>query len=71
MALNDVLAELSQLNRRDKLRAMQFLVNELAAEERPTLEEGAEYTIYTPVGSDSAAQVLSEVLQAELKKRGR
>jgi hypothetical protein len=68
MALDDLYAELSRLNRIEKLRAMQFLANELAAEEEPALEAGAEYTIYTPVGNEAAAQVLWEVLQEKTKK---
>lgn len=63
MALGDLLAQLSKLNRIEKLRAMQFLANELAAEEEASLSTGAEYPIFTPLGNEAAAETLWQVLQ--------
>ena len=68
MSLEEMITELRKLNRADKLRAMQVLVTELAAEEEAWLLPGATYEIATPYGNEAAAQVLYEVLQAAEKK---
>lgn len=64
MSLEQIFVELRKLNRADKLRAMQVLVTELAAEEEAWLIPGATYEITTPYGNEAAAQVLYEILQA-------
>lgn len=63
MTLEQLIQELRQLNRADKIRAMQVLVNELAAEELG-LVDGGTYELLTPYGNEAAADVLYEVLQA-------
>lgn len=71
MSLDQVFAELSKLSRVDKLRAMQFLANELAAAEEALLSSQVEYHIYTPLGNETAAQTLWNVLQeAEAADQG-
>ena len=64
MVTSELLAELHKLDRAEKLRVVQLLVNDLAAEE-PSLpvSEGA-YPVYTPLGNEAAADVLSQMLQA-------
>jgi hypothetical protein len=57
------LGELHKLNRTEKLRVVQILVNELAVEEGASLASELEYPIYTPFGNEAAAQILFEVLQ--------
>ena len=63
MTLEQLIEELRRLNRADKIRAMQVLVNELAADERVWLSPGETYEILTPYGNEAAAQVLYDVLQ--------
>jgi hypothetical protein len=65
MTLNEVFTELSKLSRIDKLKAMQFLANELAAEEEALLSPDHEFSIHTPLGNEPAAQVLWDVLQED------
>ena len=63
MTLEQLIHELRKLNRAEKLRAMQVLVNDLAAEEVMSVQSGVSYEILTPYGNEAAAQVLYEVLQ--------
>lgn len=65
MQFDQLLDELHKLNRVDKLRVVQSLVNELAAEETANFNSGVEYPIYTPYGNEAAAAVLSEALKDE------
>lgn len=69
MLSSELLAEVHRLNRAEKLRLVQLLVNELAAEEASLVAEGVEYPIYTAYGNDSAAAILMRVLE-EYKKSG-
>lgn len=64
MSLEQIIVELKKLNRADKLRAMQVLVNDLSAEEHAWLAPDATYELLTSYGNDAAAQVLYDVLQA-------
>lgn len=64
MLTSELLDELHKLNRTEKLRVVQILVNELAVEEGVSLTSELEYPIYTPLGNEAAAQILFEVLQA-------
>ena len=52
------------MNRADKLRVIQLLAADLAAEETAFLASGAVYEIVTPYGNEAAAQVLYNALQA-------
>lgn len=54
--------ELSQLDRADKLRIMQFLVIELAKEEGVYLKPNAQYPIWSPYNSYEAADTLLNLL---------
>jgi hypothetical protein len=60
--------QLRNLDRADKLRAMQVLVSELA-EEDALLKPGTAYDLLTPYGNDEAAQVLTAFLNASSEMR--
>ncbi len=66
MLSDTLIHELRNLNRVDKLRAMQLLVTELASEEY-NLVSGATYELFTPYDNEAAAQVLYDFLQASKK----
>ena len=63
MQLDQLLDELHKLNRVDKLRVVQSLVNDLAEEEEAFFTPGVEYPINTPYGNEAAAAVLLEALK--------
>ena len=58
-------SELSQLDRADKLRVMQFLVAELAKDEGVLLKPNAEYPIWSPYNSYEAAGTLLNLLNKD------
>jgi hypothetical protein len=64
MILDELLTTLRDLNRADKLRAIQFLAAELAKEENLSLDTDAEYPVWTPVDAFEAAKILSDLLLA-------
>ncbi len=66
MTLEELLPTLRELSRADKLRAMQFLVLELAREEGASLSAEAEYPIWTPYNAFEAADTLKKMLQSDL-----
>lgn len=66
MSLNELAPLLSSLDRADKLRVMQLLIQELAKEEDALLSGNA-YPIWSPYGSFEAANVLLEALNTEQK----
>lgn len=68
MLSEQLVQELRRLNRAEKLRAVQLLVNDLAAEEKTLLQAGTTYEIATPYGNEAAAAVLLGVLEAEKSK---
>jgi hypothetical protein len=64
--LTELLPSLKALPRADKLRAMQYLVSELAREEQVTLlEPDVAYPIWTPYDAFDAAAALIEFLKEE------
>ena len=65
MLTSELLAEVHRLNRVEKLRLVQLLVNQLAAEEASLVAEAVEYPIYTPYGNENAAAVLLDLLNKE------
>lgn len=65
MLSEQLLVELRQLNRTDKFRIVQMLVNELAQEETEAeslLQSGAEYEIWSPFDAYEAAETLQAML---------
>lgn len=63
MELIELLPTLRELNRPDKLRAVQFLVSELAKEENVALNVGEFYPIWSPYNSFEAASILLNALK--------
>ncbi len=64
-----LLAELHKLNRADKLRAVQLLVNDLAVEEAALLAPGMRYEVWSPYDAPGAAQTLLKMLEADAQSR--
>lgn len=66
MSYLELLSTLQTLSRADKLKVMQFLVQELAAEEEALLlQPGATYSVWSPYNSHDAAQKLSVLLEED------
>jgi hypothetical protein len=65
MTLTELLPALRNLPRADKLKIMQFLVDELVQEEEPVLQPGGIYSIWSPFNSHEAAHQLSRLLESE------
>lgn len=63
MLSSELLDELHSLSRAEKLRLVQLLVNDLAAEEGTLPQMDAAYPIHTPFGNEDAARILFDVLQ--------
>lgn len=68
MLSEQLIQELHKLNRAEKLRAVQLLVNDLAAEEESLLQARAVYDVWSPYDSADAAGGLLGVLEAEEAK---
>lgn len=58
MTVIELLPTLRDLNRVDKLRAVQFLVSELPREEEAFLEQNKDYPVWSPYDSFEAANTL-------------
>lgn len=66
MSVVELLSTLQTLSRADKLKVMQFLVQELAAEEEALLlQPGATYSVWSPYNSHDAAQKLAALLEED------
>ncbi len=66
MSVVELLSTLQTLSRADKLKVMQFLVQELAAEEEALLlQPGATYSVWSPYNSHDAAQKLAVLLEED------
>lgn len=63
MPLAELLPRLRELNRAEKLRAMQFLVAELVNEEAHLLTPGRAYPVWSPHDASEAASAMLEVLR--------
>jgi hypothetical protein len=66
MSLTELLPFLKDLDKLDKLKALQFLVNELAREEE-LLHANETYPIWSPFDSYDAAEILLNTLKVEDK----
>ena len=62
MTQNELLHELSKLNHIEKLRVVQYLINEMAVEEESLLKSGVTYEAWSPFDSAGAAQTLQAML---------
>jgi hypothetical protein len=67
MAVQDLLAALRELDRADKLRVIQFLVQELASEECVLLALGVAYPVWSPYDAFDAATTLLFALSPKAK----
>ena len=65
MTITEVLPKLKELDRKDKIRAIQFLVNEVAKEEEIVFEESKTYEIWSPFDSFEAAEQLQKMIDEE------
>jgi hypothetical protein len=65
MELTELLPTLQELNRFDKLRVMQFLVSELAKEEKALLRADESYPVWSPYNSFKAASTLLDALEED------
>ncbi len=65
MQLTELLPTLRDLDRGDKLRAMQFLVTEIAKEDNLLLEANESYPVWSPYNSYDAASILLDALKEE------
>ena len=65
MPITEALPTLKALNQKDKIRAIQFLANEIANKEEAYFEEGKVYEIFTPYDSYEAAEQLRNLLKEE------
>jgi len=64
MSINELAPILTSLDRADKLRVMQLLIQELAKEEGALLTSDS-YPIWSPYASFEAANVLLDALNKE------
>lgn len=65
MTVAELLPKLKTLNHKDKIRAIQFLANEVAKEEDISFDEGKTYEIWSPFDSYEAAEQLNTLLEKE------
>jgi len=63
MTLTELLPILKQLSRADKIRALQFLVNEIAREEGILFDENQEHNFISLYDSYDAADKLGQMLK--------
>ena len=63
MSLTELLPTLAELPRAEKFRLVQFLVEDLARDDRtPALEAGTAYPVWTPLDASEAAATLTNLL---------
>lgn len=63
--LAELFPTLRDLKRAEKLYVIQFLVAELAQEEVPFLQPGADYPVWSPFDAFAAADVMLKALAEE------
>ena len=68
MSATQLLPQLRQLSRIDKLHVMQFLVSELAQEESDLLQPGLDYAVWSPYDAFEAAETMLQLLEAAKKE---
>ena len=64
MEIMELLPELRQLSRGDKLYVMQFLVSELAQEQTDLIKPDLDYPVWSPYDAFEAARTMLQVLKA-------
>lgn len=63
MLSSDLINELHELDRSDKLQVMQFLVSELAQEEGQLVQNNIAYPVWSPYQANEAADKMLKVLK--------
>jgi hypothetical protein len=66
MISEHLIEELRQLNRMEKLRVIQMLVNQITQEEE--ILTGTEYEIWSPHDTPGAAAILMEMLEEDRRQ---
>ena len=69
MLSEQLVQELRKLNRTEKLRAVQLLVNDLAAEEATLIEQKVVYDVWSPYDSADAAGELMKLLEEDKRNQ--
>ena len=70
MISRELLDELQQLGRTDKLAIIQMLTDELAVEEASYFKFGASYDVWSPYDAPEAAKTLLGMLDDEREDNG-
>lgn len=65
MSFTEMLPELHNLSRQDKLKLIGFLAQDLARDEKDIIEPNRAYPVWSPNEAFSAAATLLEVLEEE------
>ena len=65
MLSDTLINQLHQLNKTEKLRAVQLLVDDLALEEAFHFTPGATYEVWSPYDSAEAAAILTRLLEED------
>ena len=68
MTATQLLPQLRQLSRIEKLHVMQFLISELAQEESDSLQPGLDYPVWSPDDAFEAAETMLQLLEAAKKE---
>ena len=68
ITLTEILPSLRELNHKEKLKAVQFLVNEIASEEENLLESNTKYAIHSVYNSFEAGDAMMKLLEEENAK---
>ncbi len=66
MLSDNLLTELYKLNRTEKLRVVQILINELASEEARLRSPGRDYEVWSPHDSPDTTRELLNLLENDL-----
>ncbi len=69
--LGELLDDLHKLSRPDKLRVMQFLLAELADEEKVLLQQSVDFEIWSPFDAAETADALLALLEADERSAAR
>ena len=67
MTLKELYPVLRDLNRIEKLQAIQFLASELSKAEEEVMLPAGEYPVWSPLGAFDAARIMQDMLEADKK----
>lgn len=71
MLTHELMQELQKLTRADKMRVVQILVNELAADADSALNPDTLYEVWSPYDSADAAATLMAMLEEDKQAQNR